>query len=128
MNRPSSYQDQRFVIPTTTPSHFNPEALLQSIDLLMSYQPQRMYLTHFNKLENPASVVDQYKDMVNRFVELVQRVAPLDDESTAQLMQQMGELLQSEFDLDQDTIDGQLANDIRLNSQGLAYWFRKQHG
>ncbi len=122
------YQGERFIIPTTTPTHFNPEALLESIDLLMSFAPKQMYLTHFNKLSNPAASVDQYKNLIRSFVELTQQVQPIDDAGLDTLMQQMGDLLQRQFALDDATINGQLANDIQLNSQGLAYWYRKQHG
>ena len=122
------YQGQRFVIPTTTPTHFNPRALLDSIDLLMSFEPRQMYLTHFNKLEDPAAHVDQYKGMIDKFVELTRQVQPVEDAGLEALIQRMGDLLQQEFALDDATIDGQLANDIQLNSQGLAYWYRKQHG
>lgn len=122
------YQGQRFVIPTTTPTHFNPEALFASIDLLMSFAPRQMYLTHFNKLDDPARVVDQYKGLISKFVDLTERVKPADDAGLERLMQRMGDLLQQQFALADATINGQLANDIRLNSQGLAYWYRKQHG
>jgi glyoxylase-like metal-dependent hydrolase (beta-lactamase superfamily II) len=118
------YQGNRFIMPTTTPSHFDPAALHKSIDLIMSYQPQRMYLTHFNMLPDPSALVDHYHTMVDRYVELTLSVKPDSEEALSRLMQAMGELLMDEFDLEQDTISNQLAMDIKLNCQGLAHWYQ----
>ncbi|NNF15308.1 MAG: MBL fold metallo-hydrolase, partial [Gammaproteobacteria bacterium] len=38
-----------FIIPTTTPVHFDPEAAHASIDRLMSYAPEACYLTHYSR-------------------------------------------------------------------------------
>ncbi len=47
-----SYRDfdvdgRAFIIPTTTPVHFDPEALCRSVDRLMSYRPRSIFLTHY---------------------------------------------------------------------------------
>lgn len=117
-------QGKRLVIPTTTPSHFNPVAMHQSIDLIMSYQPQRIYLTHFNMLPNPAEVVDQYRQTLDQFVELTEAVQPEGESAIAAMIKGMSELLKSSFGFNDEIITGQLANDIRLNSQGLSYWYQ----
>lgn len=41
-----------FVIPTSTPTQFDPEQLLASIDRLLAYAPQSMYLTHYSRVTN----------------------------------------------------------------------------
>ena len=38
---------RQFVFPTTTPVQFDPQALHASIDLLLSYKPNAVYLTHY---------------------------------------------------------------------------------
>lgn len=119
-----TYQNKRIVLPTTTPIHFNPDALFKSIDLLMSFKPERMYLTHFNVLPEPASVVDQYKNTVEDFVNLTNSVKPLDNTYLPEMIKQMGELISNRFELAPDIIQNQLAMDIKLNSQGLAYWYQ----
>lgn len=115
---------KRFVLPTTTPIHFNPQALFESIDLLMSFQPQKMYLTHFNLLADPAMMVDQYKTGVDKFVDLVERVKPEHDSMIPVLMSAMSELIIDDFGLTPLMVNTQLAMDIKLNSQGLAYWYQ----
>ncbi len=115
---------KRFIMPTTTPSHFDPEALHQSIDLIMSYKPDRMYLTHFNLLPDPASLVDHYHTMIDKYVDITTAIKPDSDERTALLIQTMGDLYAEEYGLDSETITGQLAMDIKLNCQGLAHWYQ----
>lgn len=117
-------QGKRFIIPTTTPTHFDPQALHQSIDLIMSYQPDRMYLTHFNMLPDPASLVDDYHKMIDKYVDLTTSIKPDSEERTAILMQAMGDLYAEEYGLDSETLSGQLAMDIKLNCQGLAHWYQ----
>lgn len=115
---------KRLVLPTTTPIHFNPQALFESIDLLMSFKPQKMYLTHFNVLANPAMVVDQYKTSIGKFVDLVETVKPEHDSMIPALISAMGQLIIDDFGLTPLMVDTQLAMDIKLNSQGLAYWYQ----
>ena len=47
-----SYRDfdvdgRAFIFPTTTPVHFDPDALCRSVDRLMSYRPRSIFLTHY---------------------------------------------------------------------------------
>jgi glyoxylase-like metal-dependent hydrolase (beta-lactamase superfamily II) len=115
---------KRFIIPTSTPSHFDPEALHKSIDLMMSYQPERMYLTHFNVLPDPASLVDHYHTMIDKYVEITTAIKPDSDERITLLMQAMGDLYTEEFGVDSETLSDKLAMDIKLNCQGLAHWYQ----
>ena len=39
-----------FIFPTTTPVHFDPAEAHKSIDRIMSYEPQRVYLTHYSEV------------------------------------------------------------------------------
>ena len=118
------YKNKRFVIPTTTPIHFNPQALLSSIDLLMSFQPERMYLTHFNMLADPSSVVDQYRNWVEKFVALTETVKPVDETFIPQMITRMGDMLSTEFEVNPRLLETDLAMDIKLNCQGLAHWYQ----
>jgi glyoxylase-like metal-dependent hydrolase (beta-lactamase superfamily II) len=122
-----TFNSGRIVIPTTTPTHFNPEALHESIDLLMSFQPRQMYLTHYNVLPDPALVVDQYRSLLDEFVSLTESIKPLEDSGLSELMDGMEQLIIREFQLDPELVKTQLAMDIKLNSQGLAYWYRKRN-
>jgi hypothetical protein len=39
-----------FVMPTTTPVQFEPEALVASIDRLVGFRPRAMLLTHYSRV------------------------------------------------------------------------------
>ena len=43
---------KHYLLPTTTPVQFEPEAWEISIQRLLNTKPQRMYLTHFNMVED----------------------------------------------------------------------------
>ncbi len=118
------YKNKRIVLPTTTPIHFNPEALFKSIDLLMSFNPKQVYLTHFNVLPNPATVVDQYKKTIADFMALTESVQPVDDSFLPEMIKNMGTYIATHFNLDPDIIKTQLAMDIKLDSQGLMFWYQ----
>jgi len=117
---------KRVVLPTPTPSQFDPTALKKSIDLLMSFQPERLYLTHFNELPDPASVVNQYKAWVDQYVELTERLQPGEDD-LSRMIEQMGQMMAKAFDFSAVVIGTQLSMDIKLNCQGLIYWYQKHH-
>jgi glyoxylase-like metal-dependent hydrolase (beta-lactamase superfamily II) len=119
-----NYQNKRIVLPTTTPIHFNPAALHHSVNLLMSFQPQQMYMTHFNVLAQPADVVDQYREWIDKFVDLTETIKPVDNSFLPTMMNEMGEMIRHGFDLSQDIIEHKLAMDIKLNCQGLSFWYQ----
>ena len=118
------FKGNRFIIPTSTPSHFDPAALHQSIDMMMSYQPDRMYMTHFGILPDPASLVEHYHAMIDRYVEVTLKVKPENQPAIDSLVKALGELLASEFDLADDVVNQQMKMDIKLNAQGLAHWYQ----
>ncbi|RXL72962.1 MBL fold metallo-hydrolase, partial [Citrobacter sp. AAK_AS5] len=39
-----------FIMPTTTPTQFDPQAMHDSIDRMLAMQPQAMYLTHYSRV------------------------------------------------------------------------------
>ncbi len=41
-----------FIFPTTTPIQFDPGAMLKTLDRLLSYEPQAVFLTHFGRVTN----------------------------------------------------------------------------
>mgnify|MGYP002639658001 CR=1 FL=1 len=118
------HHNKRIVLPTTTPTHFNPQALFNSIDLLMSFKPERMYMTHFNILPDPASVVDQYRTSLQSFVDLTESIKPVDESFLPVMVEAMGSIISKQFVLDREIINNQLAMDIKLNCQGLIYWYQ----
>ena len=120
----------RGLIPTTTPIHFDPVALPASIDRLMSYQPDWMYLTHYGALADPLRHGQSLKRWIAQFVELCERISPADEDSEAELMTGLSQLIEAELnrEIGSSQIQQLLAVDIRLNAQGILHWWKTRHG
>lgn len=120
-----------FILPTTTPVQFDPEALKASIDKLLSLSPQRLYLTHYGMLEGDlVALGKRLQGMVDDYVALAERVdaeSQADSSLETRLKSALREYL---FDRarahgvegDDNRLDQLLGLDITLNSQGLAVW------
>lgn len=117
---------KRHIIPTTTPTHFNPEKLLNSIDLLMSYKPARMYLTHFGLLENPQDYCEILSKSISEYCEIAQTssdTANLEEEINKKISElEYDMLLKARPDITQKESQDLLGLDIKLSAQGLCYW------
>jgi len=67
---PPMKQLPRGLIPTTPPVQFDPAALHESISRIMSYQPARLYLTHYGEFSNPAAQVSSFNQWIDAYVDL----------------------------------------------------------
>ena len=120
------------LIPTSSPVQFDPEAMFKSIDRLLSYQPKWMYLTHYGSIDKPAERSVGLKRWISEYLELCQRIDPQDPGREQQLHRDMRHLIFSKFSNDPSLSEEKLAylldTDIKLNSQGLAIWWRSTQG
>jgi glyoxylase-like metal-dependent hydrolase (beta-lactamase superfamily II) len=113
-----------FVLPSTTPSQFDPETYLRSLELLGSYAPRRLYLTHGGELRyTPAKAA-----LLARQIEAYREFATNTAASALQqrLMDYTLDLLRR-FGAEGDESDfrDKLAFDVQLNAQGLQAWRRR---
>ena len=120
-----------FIMPTTTPVQFEPEALKASIQRLLDLRPERIYLTHYDMVEDPQSLGERLIPMVDDYVALAKQVAEhgAQEDFQASLETAMGNYLfgkarEHGVTVDDDTLSAILGMDIRLNSQGLAVWLQ----
>ncbi|WP_293995400.1 MBL fold metallo-hydrolase, partial [Sphaerotilus sp.] len=54
-----------WMFPSTTPVQFDPAALRHSIDRLMAAEPQRLYPTHFSRVDDVPRVVAQFRALLD---------------------------------------------------------------
>jgi glyoxylase-like metal-dependent hydrolase (beta-lactamase superfamily II) len=118
-----------YIMPTTTPVQFDPEALHRSINMMLSYQPQRMYLTHYGMLE---AVEKRAKELIRRihdYVLIARRFSAVENRKEAleeALMQaSINDLRAMGSDQPEQEIRDCLSFDIELNAQGLEIWLDK---
>lgn len=119
-----------FIMPTTTPTQFDPEQLLASIDRIASYQPECAYLMHYSRVTGIARLASDLKAQVRELVRIARRNADLPDVKGA-IMKEMRQLWltllrQHGCKLPQVRIDALLEADIDLNAQGLVAWIERQ--
>jgi glyoxylase-like metal-dependent hydrolase (beta-lactamase superfamily II) len=115
-----------FIYPTTTPVHFDPEAMHATIHRLMSYKPQAMYLTHFGRVEELERLAADLHECVNDFVALARKHDDTPDRGK-RIRQDMFDYLSGR--LENHGFEGPAARrhelvdiDVELNSQGLEVW------
>ena len=115
------------LIPTSSPVQFDPAALTNTIERLLSYHPQQMFLTHFGAIDYPARKAAGLRRWIDDYVALCESVNPVDADSELQLLNELRAMIFSRLadaGLNEDELKYILENDIKLNAQGLAIWWR----
>ena len=120
-----------FIIPTTTPVQFDPQASHDSIKKLLKLKPSCMYLTHFGRLENPAMLGFLLHRQIDLFVEQVKAVCRFQAETQFEALKlQLEKLLKAQLyehgcRLSDKRFREILDMDIELNAQGLLCWLQQ---
>ncbi len=120
-----------FIFATTTPVQFDPDAMLDSIDRLMSLHPEMIYLTHFGAIKPTHRVANQLRESIHAFVNIAldhaheskQRVASIQHDVKRYLLDK---LAQTSCKLTRQQSDLLIDNDTLLNAQGLDVWLSRQ--
>ncbi len=117
---------RQFIFPTTSPVQFDPVALHESINRLMSYKPDNMYLAHFGRVQNPHILAEMLHSQIDYFVELAERLDGSENRHE-QIRQGLADLLvqglkEYECKLEGEQIIRLMAMDLELNTQGLESW------
>ena len=121
-----------FILPTSTPIQFEPDALHASIDRMVGFQPTQMFLTHFGRVTEVAKLADDLHVQIDAMVRIAQTHAADGNRHTT-IMRDLAELYISRAKshgcaFDDAKIRDLLAMDIELNAQGLEVWVDKQVG
>ncbi len=121
-----------WIMPTTTPVQFEPESLKHSIARMIRARPERMYLTHYGRVEAPQRLATSLTTQIDAMVEIAQtshqRFAGNDRhraicDGLTRLY--LDGLTAHGVRLSEDAVLSLLAMDIELNAQGLASWLDK---
>jgi glyoxylase-like metal-dependent hydrolase (beta-lactamase superfamily II) len=119
-----------FIVPTTTPTQFDPDQLVASIERIASFRPEAAYLMHYSRVTGIPKLADDLKTQVRQFVQIAQRNANGSDSKGA-IMKEMQALWRGlarkhGVALSDERIDALLRDDAELNSQGLVVWLERQ--
>src|SRR6185503_20801746 len=64
-----------FIIPTTTPTQFDPDQLVASIDRQLSYRPESIYLMHYSRVTDVPRLGESLKQQVREVADMARRAA-----------------------------------------------------
>jgi glyoxylase-like metal-dependent hydrolase (beta-lactamase superfamily II) len=118
---------RQFILPTTTPTQFDPAEMHASIERLMSYRPTAMYLTHYAQLTDVTARAAELHRRIDHLVAIAEAYADAGEsrheaikgDQTAYLL---AELRAHGCTLPETAIIDVLATDLDLNTQGLTCW------
>jgi glyoxylase-like metal-dependent hydrolase (beta-lactamase superfamily II) len=115
-----------YIIPTTTPVQFEPEAMHASIERLLAASPRAMYLTHFGCVRDVAHCGALLKSMLDATVKtaLAHRNAPDRPAALAAalLSLYMAGARANGVSLPEAKLAELLDDDAQLNAAGLGVW------
>jgi len=119
-----------FIIPTTTPTQFDPGQLIASVDRLLAYSPQAMYLMHFSRVTDVARLGEMLKGQIRELTGIAERSAAAADPAAA-IRAGMADLwceLAARHDcpLPPAALLSLLEGDLELNTQGLVAWLARR--
>ena len=116
----------RFVFPSTTPVQFDPPALHRSVDLLASYHPEAIYVTHYSQVTDIPRLADDLHRLIDAHAGLALAARGADGRHQ-RLAAGVAELMTSEaahqgWALQGEALLALLKMDVELNAQGLGAW------
>lgn len=123
-----------FIVPTTSPVQFDPEALHASINRLIALQPLAMYLTHYDRVEGVEKLAEDLHAQIDAMVSIARSAGDASTDA-AQRHEAMKTAL-TELYLTRAQAHGWsgdraqlleiLGMDVELNAQGLGIWLDQQ--
>ena len=118
-----------FIFPTSTPTHFDPDAAHVSVDRIMACKPRQLYLTHYSRVRDLERLAKDMHAGIDAYSEMALANKDADDLYEA-ILPRMSEYLKTGardhgFHGDDDALHSVLEIDIALNTQGLVSWLQR---
>jgi glyoxylase-like metal-dependent hydrolase (beta-lactamase superfamily II) len=115
-----------FIIPSTVPTQFNPEQHLASVDRMLAYRPESIYLMHFSRVTEVPRLGELLKNQILELSAIARRHARATNRAAAiraEMLELWIALAQREGStFDEREIEHALHGDLELNTQGLIAW------
>ena len=118
-----------FILPTTTPVQFDPDALHASIERMMSFCPEQMFLTHYGRVTDLGRLSADLHEQIDVMVAIA-RAQAADAARHERIAERLAELYVARAEahgcgFPADRTRELLAMDIELNTQGLEVWLER---
>lgn len=118
-----------FIFPTSTPTHFDPDAAHVSVDRIMACKPKQLYLTHYSRVRDLERLARDMHAGIDAYAKMALANKDADDPYEA-ILPAMSEHLKSRardhgFEGDYEALQSILEIDIVLNTKGLVSWLQR---
>lgn len=118
-----------FIVPTTTPTQFDPEQLLASIERLAALDPEAAYLTHFGRVTGVGRLARSLEQQVTELVQIALRHQGSAERQLSIANELRGvwlhRLERHGVEDAASRLDAVLGEDLELNAQGLVAWLER---
>jgi hydroxyacylglutathione hydrolase len=122
-----------FAFPTTTPTQFDPDQLIDSIHRILALQPRTAYFTHYGEVRDLPRLAVALERMTRAFAEAAKEAsvdADVERSLRDRLLHRISRILYAEIEahgctLPAQRIDELLGLDIGLNVDGLIAWLAR---
>jgi len=115
-----------WIMPTTPPTQFQPEALRRSIERMLSFSPWRMLLTHYGAVEDVPRLATLFLAQLDEVVAAARSLAGAPDRHAtlkrALETIHLRRLREHGVTLPEARIRDLLGLDFELNAQGISIW------
>ena len=116
-----------YILPSTSPVQFDPESLIESINRIMEFKPERVCLTHFSAIKPTPKVVNQLIESIHFVSDLAIKYADKNDAKSIIYKNMMEYFLKGLDEIgfrNNDFAKKRLSLDVQINTQGLIYWHK----
>lgn len=120
----------QFIVPTTSPVQFDPDALHRSIDRLLALKPPTIYPTHFGPLTDLERLGNDLHEQIDAMAAMAVAADHAGAERHVFITTGLRELYARRLARhgwhgSTEDLDAVLAMDIEINAQGLEVWLDK---
>lgn len=118
-----------FILPTTTPIQFDPNAWQRSLTRILGYQPGNIYLTHFGRVTEVDRLAEALRDDISHYAEIARNHANTENRKEkirVALEKYLNKRLTGRYGSAE--IEAQidfLKPDLELNAAGLDVWLSR---
>lgn len=126
-------EGRAFAVPTTSPSQFDPQQLIESIHRILARKPQAAFLTHYSRITDLERVGTDLERMIRAHVEVALASADLPaDVARLAIRRGIKEIFERELRHFGGAVSGEiferwLGGDIELNTDGLLAWLARRN-
>jgi glyoxylase-like metal-dependent hydrolase (beta-lactamase superfamily II) len=130
--REFDHAGRNYMIPTTSPVQFDPDAWAATLARILAAQPEHIYLTHYSRVDAVAELAGDLREGLAAYQRIARANADAPDRH-ARLYEDLmafhlGQLRERGNSLSEARARELLDIDVEINAQGLEVWLDREAG